>query len=114
MTGSYANMTGSLIIDSENKIMPYGPVLTGWDTIGNGTRMLLDVLHPLSDALPVVMELDIPPVSASGASEVGFLNYGKVQSVSQGFANVPRLVGNGCQPSDLFHIFLRTGKCSSK
>lgn len=68
-------MSGSVIVDSENEVVPWGPVLTGWDTIGEGTRMLLDVLHPLSEALPVVMELDIPP--SNGSMEVGFKNYGE-------------------------------------
>lgn len=73
--------------------MPYGPVLTAWDTIGNGTRMLLDILHPLSDALPVVMELDIPPQSATGASEVGFLNYGKEEVAKSSLADHTQVGG---------------------
>jgi alpha-L-arabinofuranosidase len=78
-TGSTVNpqlidgFNGSLIVSSENPILPYGPVLTGWDTIGAGVRMSLDRLHPLSDALPIVMQIDIPE-NATG--EVGFLNYG--------------------------------------
>ena len=35
--------------------------------------MSLDRLHPLSTALPIVMQIDIPE-NATG--EVGFLNYG--------------------------------------
>jgi alpha-N-arabinofuranosidase len=35
--------------------------------------MSLDVLHPLSEALPTVMQIDIPK-DAKG--EVGFKNYG--------------------------------------
>ena len=70
--GGKPDLTGGVIIDSENKNIPYGPVLTGWHSIGNVT-MSLDLLHPLSDALPVAMELD---VSSKATGEVGFLNYG--------------------------------------
>ncbi|KAI9689643.1 MAG: hypothetical protein M1820_010141 [Bogoriella megaspora] len=72
-TGNPAEFNGSLIVSSENPILPFGPVLTGWNTIGDGVRMSLDRLHPLSAALPVVMQIDIPE-NATG--EVGFLNYG--------------------------------------
>ena len=42
--------------------------------------MSLDLLHPLSDALPVAMELD---VSANATGEVGFLNYGNERPMNQ-------------------------------
>ena len=71
--GNPPEYNGSLILSSENPILPFGPVLTGWNTIGDGVRMSLDRLHPLSKALPIVMQIDIPE-NATG--EVGFLNYG--------------------------------------
>lgn len=58
--------------DSENPILPWGPVLTGWRGIGN-VSLSLTLLHPLSEALPVALQLDIP-WDATG--EVGFLNEG--------------------------------------
>lgn len=64
---------GQSIIGSENLILPFAPVLTGWRGIGD-VRISLDLLHPLSEALPTVLELDIP-FNATG--EVGIINEGK-------------------------------------
>lgn len=66
-------LEGNLILDSENPIVPTGPVMTGWAPIGD-VRMSLDRLHPLSDALPTVLQIDVP---ANATGEVGFLNYGE-------------------------------------
>ena len=63
---------GQSTLASENPIVPYGPVLNGYRPIGN-VRLSLDVLHPLSSALPTVMQLDIH-LNATG--EVGFLSEG--------------------------------------
>ena len=69
--------------------------MTGWGAIGN-VRLSLDRLHPLSDALPVVLQVD---VAANATGEVGFLNYGwwgmdvSPQTYSASFhvlANAPR------------------------
>ncbi|KAL0259617.1 hypothetical protein SLS55_005354 [Diplodia seriata] len=65
-------LAGNVIVSSENPVVPYGPVLTGWAPIGD-VRLTLDVLHPLSDALPTVLQVDIP---ANATGEVGILNYG--------------------------------------
>ncbi|KAI9814218.1 MAG: hypothetical protein M1827_003384 [Pycnora praestabilis] len=70
--GVIPGLTGSGIIGSENPSVPFGPVLTGWRAIGDA-RLSLDSLHPLSSALPHVLQIDIP-VNATG--EVGFLNEG--------------------------------------
>jgi alpha-N-arabinofuranosidase len=70
--GTVPYLSGSVIVGSENPIEPFGPVLTGWAPIG-GAILSLDRLHPLSEALPTVMQVDIPE-NATG--EVGFLNYG--------------------------------------
>ena len=63
---------GLSILDAENPIIPYGPVTNYWRPIGD-VRLSLDVLHPLSNALPTVLEVDIP-YNATG--EVGLLNEG--------------------------------------
>ena len=70
--GTQDEFPGTSIIGSENPIEPFGPVLTGWQSIG-GAILSLDRLHPLSDALTTVMQVSIPP-NATG--EVGFFNYG--------------------------------------
>lgn len=76
--------------------MPYGPVLNGYRPIGN-VKLSLDVLHPLSSALPTVLQLDIP-YTATG--EVGFLNEGwwgidvKPQTYSTSFYIMPSAVRN--------------------
>ncbi|KAF1991766.1 glycoside hydrolase family 51 protein [Aulographum hederae CBS 113979] len=97
--GAVAGLEGNTIISSENPTIPFGPVLTGWAPIGN-VRMSLDLLHPLSDALPTVMQVDIP---ANATGEVGFLNYGwwgmevMPQQYTASFyalANAPRSNGN--------------------
>lgn len=59
--------------ESENDIVPFDPVLTAWGTIGNGVRLTLDILHPLSDALETSLQVDFP-LNATG--EVGFQNFG--------------------------------------
>lgn len=64
---------GSSIGVSENPIEPTAPVLTAWATVGDGVRMTLDRLHPLSSALPTAMQIDFPE-DATG--EVGFQNFG--------------------------------------
>ncbi|KAA8895832.1 alpha-L-arabinofuranosidase A [Sphaerosporella brunnea] len=70
--GGSSNIKGSHIVASENPLVPWGPTLTGWRAIGSA-RLSLDVLNPLSTALPTVMRVDIP-VDATG--EVGILNEG--------------------------------------
>lgn len=67
-SGSLVNVTGS-----ENPIVPFDPVSTAWAPIGDGVRMTLDILHPLSDALTTSLQIDIP-LNATG--EVGFQNFG--------------------------------------
>ncbi|KAK5733513.1 hypothetical protein LTR17_009630 [Elasticomyces elasticus] len=67
------NYNGSLIGASENPVEPIAPVLTAWAAIGNGTRITLDRLHPLSSAIPTGIEIDFPE-DAEG--EVGFQNFG--------------------------------------
>lgn len=71
--GVVSEFTGTLITSSENPILPFGPVITAWQSIGDGVRMTLDRLHPLSDALPTSLEIDVPE-NATG--EVGFENFG--------------------------------------
>jgi alpha-L-arabinofuranosidase len=78
-TGSIPNLDGNVITSSENEEIPYGPVITGWGPIGN-VRMSLDTLHPLSDALQTVLQVDIP-LNATG--EVGIVNYGSWQASSR-------------------------------
>jgi alpha-N-arabinofuranosidase len=63
---------GNSIIGSDNPIVPFGSVIDGWRPIGN-TILSLDILHPLSETLPVALQVDIP-WDATG--EVGFLNEG--------------------------------------
>lgn len=107
--GAVPGLTGSLIVDSENKCVPFGPVLTGWAPIGD-VRMSLDILHPLSDALPTVMQIDIP---SNATGEVGFLNYGwwgmdvRPQTYNASFfvlKNAPRDNGN----TTTFHLSIRS------
>lgn len=69
--GTEDGFPGTSIIRSESPV-PFGPVLTGWQSIG-GAILSLDVLHPLSDSLRTVMQVSIP-TNATG--QVGFLNYG--------------------------------------
>ncbi|OCL10174.1 glycoside hydrolase family 51 protein [Glonium stellatum] len=97
--GTTPGLSGNMIVGSENPIVPAGPVLTGWAPIGD-VRMNLDILHPLSDALPTVMQLDVP---AGATGEVGFLNYGwwgmdvSPQDYKASFyvlANAPRYTNN--------------------
>lgn len=71
-TGSAPGIPGSSVIDSENPILPFGPVINGWRGIGD-VDISLTLFHPLSEALPVALELDIP-FNATG--EVGILNEG--------------------------------------
>jgi alpha-L-arabinofuranosidase len=71
--GTIPGLAGSSVISSENSIVPFGPVLTGWDAVGDA-RLSLDRLHPLSDALPICMQVDVP---ANATGEVGFVNYGR-------------------------------------
>ncbi|KAL9616648.1 MAG: hypothetical protein Q9160_008504 [Pyrenula sp. 1 TL-2023] len=70
--GAVAGIPGSSVQSSENPLLPWGPVLTGWGAVGD-VRISLDQLHPLSDELPIVLEIDIP-TNATG--EVGIVNYG--------------------------------------
>ena len=71
-TGSAPGIPGSSVISAENPILPWGPVINGWRGIGD-VSISLTLLHPLSSALPVALELDIP-FNATG--EVGILNEG--------------------------------------
>lgn len=70
--GTLEGYSGSSIVESENPLIPFDPVLTAWGAIGDGVRMTLDTLHPL-DVLPTSLQIDIP-LNATG--EVGFENYG--------------------------------------
>lgn len=70
--GSLPGVPGGSVISSENPIVPFGPVITGWKPVGD-VFIHLTQLHPLSDALPIVLQLDIP-VNATG--EVGIVNEG--------------------------------------
>jgi len=54
--GTVAGYTGSNIQSSENPILPFGPVITGWRGVGD-VKISLDMLHPLSDQLPIVLEI---------------------------------------------------------
>lgn len=60
MIGPVPGIPGSSIQSSENPILPFGPVPTGWNAIGN-VSIGLTLLHPLSDALPVVLEMGKKP-----------------------------------------------------
>lgn len=84
---------------SENPVEPFGPVLTGYRSIG-GAVLSLDILHPLSSALPVVMQVDIPQ-DATG--EVGFLNEGDSGNSKIKIRKLmySRVVGNGRQPANI-------------
>ncbi|KIW13501.1 hypothetical protein PV08_08689 [Exophiala spinifera] len=70
--GAVQGIPGSSVQYSENPILPWGPVITGWRGIG-GVNLSLTLLHPLSDALPIALQVDIP-WDATG--EVGILNEG--------------------------------------
>ena len=70
--GAAPGIPGSSVIDAENPILPWGPVINGWRGIGD-VSISLTQLHPLSNALGVALELDIP-FNATG--EVGILNEG--------------------------------------
>ena len=54
--GTIAGIPGSSITSAENPIIPFGPVITGWEGIG-GVDLTLTLLHPLSDALPITLEM---------------------------------------------------------
>ena len=56
----------------ENKLIPYGPTLDGWRAVGDAD-ISLSIIHPLSDALPTVLQIGVP-WNATG--EVGVLNEG--------------------------------------
>lgn len=60
------------IVSSENPIVPFGPVITGWQPVGD-VELMLTELHPLSAALPIAFQMNIP-WNATG--EVGVLNEG--------------------------------------
>lgn len=62
-------------LDSTNgsdPLVPYGPVLSGWQAIG-AAEISLNLEYPLSAALPTVLQVTIP-WNATG--EVGILNEG--------------------------------------
>ncbi|MCJ1310351.1 hypothetical protein MMC25_004015 [Agyrium rufum] len=66
-------LNGTAIIGTEGgQIIPTGPTLVGYGSLG-GARLQLDLYHPLSAAIPVGMEVDIP---ANATGEVGFFNTG--------------------------------------
>ncbi|KAI9716631.1 MAG: hypothetical protein M1828_007609 [Chrysothrix sp. TS-e1954] len=60
------------IVASQNPSLPFAPVIDGWSAIGDA-RLSLDLLHPLSDALEVSLQVDVP-INATG--EIGFENDG--------------------------------------
>lgn len=66
-------LPGKVITEAENHVIPFGPTLDGYYPIGKGVKLSLDLLHPLSDALQVVLQVDVP-LDAEG--EVGFKNDG--------------------------------------
>ncbi|KAK5258904.1 hypothetical protein LTR20_005855 [Exophiala xenobiotica] len=70
--GPVPGIPGSSVQYSENPILPWGPVITGWQGIG-GVNLSLTLLHPLSDALPVALQMDIP---WGVTGQVGILNEG--------------------------------------
>lgn len=70
--GSETGIPGNTIVDSQNPILPFGPTLDAWRSIGQ-TRLSLSVLNPLSDALPTAMQLE---VLEGATGEVGVLNEG--------------------------------------
>ena len=75
VTGANPEIPGTSIIGTEGgQIIPTGPNLLGYESIG-GAILSLDNFHPLSDALPTSMQVDIP-LDAMG--EVGFKNLGRV------------------------------------
>lgn len=56
MIGPLPGIPGSSIVSSENPILPFGPVSTGWQAVGN-VSLSLTLLKPLSEQLPVVLEM---------------------------------------------------------
>lgn len=70
--GQVPQIPYSSIVSSENPTLPFGPVLDGWSGIGD-VRIRLDLLHPLSDALQVALQVDVP-LDATG--KVGIQNDG--------------------------------------
>lgn len=95
MFGDVKGVPGSSIVEAENPIVPFGPTLDGWKAIGDA-RLSLNILQPLSEALPTALQVDIP-YDATG--EVGFLNEGwwgidvRPQTYNASFymlANAPR------------------------
>lgn len=49
-------LPGMQITASENPTLPFAPVLDGWYPVGDA-RISLDLLHPLSDALQVALQV---------------------------------------------------------
>lgn len=95
MFGEVKGVPGSSVVSAENPVVPFGPTLDGWRPIGDA-MLSLNILHPLSEALPTVLQVDIP-YYATG--EVGFLNEGwwgidvRPQTYNASFymkANAPR------------------------
>ena len=80
-TTAISGINGSSIGPSENPVEPIAPVLTAWAPIGEGVRLTLDRLHPLSAAIPTGVEIDFPE-DATG--EVGFQNFGKADILHRG------------------------------
>lgn len=70
--GSVSGVPGTSVVTSENPLIPFGPTLKSWRGIGD-VRLSLDIVHPLSDALPTVMQIDI---LEAATGEVGVLNEG--------------------------------------
>ncbi|KAI9806545.1 MAG: hypothetical protein M1833_003732 [Piccolia ochrophora] len=101
--GSIDGIPYQSIISSENPYVPFGPVLKSWRPIGD-VKLSLDILHPLSEALPTVMQIDIPN-NATG--EVGFLNEGwwgmdvRPQTYNASFYILPNPLRNS---SNLTHV----------
>ena len=54
--GALPGVSGGSITSAENPIVPFGPVITGWQGIG-GVDLSLTRLHPLSEALPIALEM---------------------------------------------------------
>jgi len=70
--GNLPGIPGTSVLESENPTIPFGPTLGAYRAIGD-VRLSLDIIHPLSDALRTVMQVDI---RENATGEAGFLNEG--------------------------------------
>ncbi|KAL8838644.1 MAG: hypothetical protein Q9170_002052 [Blastenia crenularia] len=106
-----SNQTG--ILQAENAEQPFGPTLLGWLPIG-GAELSLDRSHPLSRALPTVMQVKFP---LDASSEVGFLNlgfYGMSVRPQLYNASLYILAGGPSEATDLTRLNVSLRSRSSK